>query len=366
MMNDVSKLIQEQVAEAYQTNNPVVLTGNGTKNFYGHPSDGTPLIVSQHQGVISYEPTELVITARAGTPLNEIEELLDNNGQQLAFEPPHFKIEHTDSEEQRDASLGGTIACGLSGPARANNGAARDFVLGCEIINGKAEQLKFGGQVMKNVAGYDVSRLICGSIGTLGVILNVSLKVLPKPEMTTSLSFSLSRDEAYLKLRELNNKPYPITASCYFDGQLSIRLAGNSQAIKATQNKIGGDIIDNDLKFWESIKEQQHTFFDTKQTLWRISTKPFSPLNIDIDKDTGCLTEWHGALHWVKTNTPAKILRQHVEKIGGHATIFRNGSAQDEIFHPLTTPLFSIHKNLKHAFDPADILNRNKIYLFNE
>lgn len=368
MNSDLSSLLQEQVAHAYQTDSPLVINGNGTKNFYGNTTQGTPLILSQHQGIISYEPTELVITAHAGTPLTELESLLDQHDQQLAFEPPHFEIENTQSNDKNHthqvATLGGTIACGLSGPARADKGAARDFVLGCEIINGKGEQLKFGGQVMKNVAGYDVSRLICGSFGTLGVILNLSLKVLPKPETSISLCFSLSRDAAYEKLRQINNKPFPITASCYYDGVLSVRLEGNAQAVKATHLKIGGNIIEKDVLFWNSIKEQQHDFFNTQEALWRISTPPTTTLNIDMNNNTGCLSEWHGALHWVKTNTPAKILRQYVENIGGHATLYRNNLGNENVFHPLSQPLFKLHTNLKNAFDPKNILNRNKMYKY--
>lgn len=362
MHTDLSKIIQEQISEAYQISSPLVIMANGNKSFYGHTSEGTPLVVSQHSGIINYEPTELVLTARAGTPLNEIEALLDKHDQQLAFEPPHFQKE-ADPGEQQPATLGGTIACGLSGPARANNGAARDFVLGCEIINGKGEQLKFGGQVMKNVAGYDIARLICGSLGTLGVILNVSLKVLPKPETEKSLSFTVSRKQAYQKLNQWNSKPYPITASCYYDGQLTVRLAGNTQAVKATQSKLGGDSLNNSTRFWQAVKEQQHPFFKTDNALWRISIKPCANINIDTDK-LGWLTEWHGALHWIKTNTPAKILRQQIENLGGHATLFRNPHSQDEIFHPSPEPLFVLQQNIKKAFDPKNILNRNKMYRF--
>jgi len=374
MQSDLTQLIQQQVNDAYHRASPLVITSNGNKKFYGHQCEGTPLVVSQHSGVISYEPTELVITARAGTPLTEIESLLEENSQQLAFEPPHFQVEKKNSAEQTittldgatfgSATLGGTIACGLSGPARANNGAIRDFVLGCEVINGKGEQLKFGGQVMKNVAGYDASRLICGSFGTLGVILNVSLKVLPRPELQRNLSFSVSREQAYEKLAQWNNQPYPITASCYYDGQLSLRLSGNEQAVKTTVKKLGGDSLNNNDDFWQSIKEQQHPFFISDQPLWRISAAPFAKLNIDV-KQSNWLSEWHGALHWLKTNMPATELRQQIEEIAGHATLFRNASSQDAIFHPLTESLFTLSKNIKKAFDPKDILNRNKMYRFN-
>lgn len=365
MHNDLSLIIRQQIEEAYQTESPLTIIGNDTKKFYGPPIEGTPLIMNQYSGILNYEPTELVITACAGTPLNEIESLLDQNGQQLAFEPPHFIANDPTNDESRIATLGGNIACGLSGPARANNGAVRDFILGCEIINGKGEQLKFGGQVMKNVAGYDVSRLICGSLGTLGVILNVSLKVLPKPETTTSLSFALSREDAYQKLCQWSSKPYPITASCYYDGQLTLRLAGNTQAVKATQSKLGGDPIKDGTLFWRTIREQQHPFFNTDKPLWRVSTKPIATLPIDV-VETDYLSEWHGALHWLKTDSPAAELRRQIEQLGGHATLFRNNVQQDETFHPLSIPLFTLHKNLKNAFDPKDILNRNKMYNFNQ
>jgi len=378
MSNDISPLIQQQVEEAYQAQMPLEIIGNSTKKFYGNSVKGTPLVVSQHSGIISYEPTELVITARAGTPLDEIEEALNKHNQQLAFEPPHFSQPSTDTintETHNDnlfriATLGGTIACGLSGPARANNGSARDFVLGCEIINGRGEQLKFGGQVMKNVAGYDVSRLMCGSFGTLGIILNVSLKVLPKPEVETSLSFTLPRDDAYSMLQRINAKAYPITASCYFNNVLTIRLAGNAQAVKATQEKLGGELEQDDDHFWSTIREQSHSFFNTKQPLWRISTKFNTKLDINdlAEENTRCLTEWHGALHWLTTKTPATVLRQYVEKIGGHATLFKNNLNENDvdIFHPLQKPLLQIHKNLKNAFDPENILNRNKMYDFSK
>ncbi len=365
MNNDIASIIQQQVREAYNSASPLSIQSNNTKAFYGNVTEGTPLITSQHRGIISYEPTELVLTARAGTPLDEIEQLLDKNNQQLAFEPPFFKTGDKDNEDEtRCATLGGTIACGFSGPARADKGAARDFVLGCEIINGKGEQMKFGGEVMKNVAGYDVSRLVCGSLGTLAVVLNVSLKVLPKPETETSLGFVLSQQQAMQKLQQWKSLPYPITASCYYNGTLTIRLCGNQQAVKATYKKIGGEKIQNSTAFWQSIREQQHDFFITDKPIWRISVSPAAKLNIDMDKNTGSLSEWHGALHWVKTNTPGNILRQHVEQLGGHAIVFRNATAQEQIFHPLPDTLFRIHRNIKHAFDPKNILNRNKMYPF--
>ena len=364
MNNDVANILLEQVVEASRTNTPLEIIGNGSKHFYGNAIQATPLVTSQHSGIINYEPTELVITARSGTPLDEIESELNKNNQQLAFEPPHFRI--FDTNRNRVATLGGCIATGLSGPARANNGSARDFVLGCEIINGKGEQLKFGGQVMKNVAGYDVSRLMCGSMGTLGVILNVSLKVLPKPEKEISISFKFSSDEAYANLAKWNSLPYPITASCYYDGLLTIRLAGNAQAVEASQKKLGGDKVEHNEDFWISIKEHFHPHFRTNQPLWRISTKPNTNLNIDTDNDQTCLTEWHGALHWLTTKTPAKILRHNIEQIGGHATLFRNAPIESdiEIFHPLPEPLMNIHNKIKRSFDPENILNPNKMYRF--
>jgi len=370
MQNDIAQLIQEQVIEAHRSQNPVEIISNGSKHFYGNSIQATPLIVSQHQGVINYEPTELVITARAGTPLDEIEKVLSDNGQQLAFEPPHFRV--FDTTRNRSATLGGTIACGFSGPARANAGSVRDFLLGCEIINGLGEQLKFGGQVMKNVAGYDVSRLMSGSMGTLGIILNASLKTLPKHEHEISLSFSLSRDQAFEKLTQWNLKPYQLTASTYHNGTLTVRLSGNAEAVNVTHKLLGGERLENSPEYWQYVKEQLHPFFKTDKPLWRISSKPqldipLTGFDEKIDMGTDSLSEWHGTLHWIKTTAAADKIRKVAEKLGGHATLYRQGVSKQNtsIFHPLTTPLFTIHKNLKMAFDPKDILNRNKMYAFN-
>ena len=367
MNKDISNEIQQQVMDAFQKQMPLAIKGNETKSFYGNAIEGTLLDVSPHQGIISYEPTELVLTARSGTSLNEIESVLNENNQQLAFEPPHFSNLSNSEEATIEATLGGTVACGLSGPARANYGSVRDFVLGCEIVNGKGEQLKFGGQVMKNVAGYDVSRLMCGSLGTLGVILNTSLKVLPKPELETSLSFELTPNQANTTLSQWCAKPYPITASCYHNNILTLRLAGNAQAVKATQLKLGGEQLNNSKKFWQQLKEQQHEFFNTETNLWRISSKPNFEHDIPNINTEVCLTEWHGALHWIKTNQNATVIQQHAARLGGHAILFRQNNINDnniDIFHPLENQIMKIHQNLKNAFDPKHILNRNKMYAF--
>ena len=363
MSDNVGKLIQEQVLDAYQKQIPLEIKGNGTKAFYGQPIKATPLNVSGHNGIISYEPTELVITAKAGTSLAEIESVLSSNNQQLAFEPPHFSTQHN------NATLGGTIACGLSGPARANKGSVRDFVLGCEVINGRGEQLNFGGQVMKNVAGYDVSRLMCGSLGTLGVILSASLKVLPTPELETSLSFELTVDQASKKMSQWCRKPYPITASCYHNGVLTLRLAGNEQAVKATLKNFGGETLSNSKQYWSQLKEHQLNFFNTDKNIWRLSTKEDFHFSLPDTNKTDQLTEWHGALHWIKSNESASIIRQQASLNGGHATLFYNKDINNkkvDIFHPLEKPLLKLHKNLKDAFDPKHILNRNKMYRLNE
>lgn len=346
-MVDHSTAIQAQVTAAYQERQALRIVGNDSKSFYGRTVDGQELNLSQHTGIVSYEPTELVVTARAGTTLTEIQQVLAEKGQELAFEPPLFAA---------NASLGGCIACGFSGPARPYVGAARDFVLGLKCINGKGEILNFGGQVMKNVAGYDVSRLMVGALGGLGVLLEISCKVLPIPEETVTLVLEMDLPTALAKMLELGNQPLPLTASC-FDGQkLYIRLSGT--AIHNAQKRIGGEVYPNGQDFWFKLKEQQLPFFQQPGNLWRISLPMNSP-----DLALGdSLIEWGGALRWLRSDMDASHIRQKVTQFGGHAVLFR-GSIEDEIFHPLPDALFALHKRLKQQFDPAFILNPNKMYL---
>lgn len=353
MNADRSLQLQQQVQHAYEQGHALHIVGGNSKNFYGHVVFAEPLSVSEHCGVLTYEPTELVITARAGTPLKEIETLLNNAGQMLPFEPPSFS-EH--------ATIGGTIACNLSGPRRAYAGSARDYLLGCKIINGKGEILTFGGEVMKNVAGYDVSRLMAGAMGTLGVLLEVSLKVLPKAEIEITQSFHCSTAEAIDKMHTWSQTPLPISATSFHHSVLQVRLSGASKAVSAAVSHIGGDTMKNADQYWQDLKEQQLDFFNTEKPLWRLSlASDIQSVPEENTDEDDFLYEWGGALRWLKSDAPANEIQSAVAELEGHASLFRQ-LEQSTIFQPLTPGLMRFHKNLKQAFDPHNILNPGKLY----
>ena len=294
---------------------------------------------------MSYEPTELVVTARAGTPLAEIEAALSEKGQMLGFEPPYFG---------EAATLGGTIACGFSGPRRPYAGSARDFVLGTKIINGKGEILKFGGEVMKNVAGYDVSRLMAGALGTLGVLLEISLKVLPKPAKELTLSFEMPADKAITTMNAWAGRPLPLSAACHLDNTLYIRLSGTEPGVRAASTKLGGAVVENGDGFWRELREHQRNFFQNDIPLWRLSVPPATP---PINLPGKWLIDWGGAQRWLKSDAPANAIRQHAESVGGYVTLFRHDARNGATFHSLPAQLATLHQNLKRAFDPDGIIN---------
>lgn len=347
---DISKTLAEAVQSAAEARVPLQITGGGTKTFYGRPSNGQQLDVGDHCGIVSYEPTELVITARAGTPLADIETALAEKNQMLAFEPPHYGA---------SATLGGAIACGLSGPRRPWAGSARDFVLGAKILNGKGECLRFGGQVMKNVAGFDVSRLMTGALGTLGVLLEVSLKILPRPEAELTLSFELPANQAIAAMNRWSRQPLPLSAACHMDNTLYIRLSGASTALQAARARLDGEVIEPDEVPWRDLREQRHPFFDGATPLWRLSVPPATP---PMSLPGQWLVDWGGAQRWLKSDAPAADIRRAAEAAGGHATLFRGGDRQGGIFHPLPPALHALHRRLKQAFDPRRILNPGRLY----
>jgi glycolate oxidase FAD binding subunit len=340
----------EQVKRACAAHTPVNIRGGGSKAFYGRQCDAEPLSVCQHSGILSYEPSELVIHARAGTKLAEIEQVLAENRQILAFEPPHFADGST---------LGGTVAAGLSGPRRPFAGAVRDFVLGTGLINGKGEHLKFGGQVMKNVAGYDLSRLMAGALGTLGVLLDVSLKVLPKPDVEYTLVQVCSQAEAIARLAELLNTPLPISAACWYDDHLYLRLSGSESATRQAQHRLGDNLLEQRAEFWQSLRDHTHAFFREDKPLWRLSLPPATP---PLALPGTWLLDWAGAQRWLFSDADAAHIHKLVADLGGHATLFRKGDAQADVFQPLAAGLFAVHKRLKAAFDPAGILNPGRLY----
>jgi glycolate oxidase FAD binding subunit len=335
------------------------IRGGGTKHFYGGTPAGEPLPVAGLAGISSYEPTELVVTVRAGTPLAELEAALDERGQCLPFEPPRFAAGGT---------VGGMVAAGLSGPARATVGAVRDHVLGLTLLNGRGEVLTFGGQVAKNVAGYDVSRLIVGSLGILGIICEVSLKVLPINRATATLCFDWEESRALEQLRRWASQPLPVNASAWQDGRLHLRLAGAAAAVNAACGQLGGDVVapETALTWWRSVRDQAQEFFALSESqlaagecLWRLSL-PATAAPVKLPGRQ--FIEWHGAQRWWRTAAEAREVREAAAQAGGHATRLRGAGKSEAVFSPVSEALMRIHRELKRAFDPVGIFNPGRLY----
>ncbi|MFO1326153.1 MAG: glycolate oxidase subunit GlcE [Rubrivivax sp.] len=350
----------DQVQSARAAKATLAIRAGGSKAFYGEAAQGEPLDVKPLAGISRYEPSELVVTVRAGTPLAELEDTLAQQGQCLPFEPPHFAPGH--------ATVGGMVAAGLAGPARASVGGVRDYVLGATLLNGKAEVLSFGGQVMKNVAGYDVARLLAGSMGVLGLICEVSLKVLPKPVATATLRFELDQAAALMKLNQWGGQPLPLSASAWWDGMLVLRLAGARAAVESACATLGGEAIEPGLAaaFWQGLRDQHDEFFVGAlravaggATLWRLSVPQTAPpLALSGEQ----LVEWGGAQRWICTSAPAAQLRDAAAAAGGHATLFRGADKSAGVFHPLAPTQERIQRQLKAAFDPDGVFNRGRLY----
>ena len=357
--------IVEQVADAVSRRMALRIRGGGTKDFYGQCLQGSLLDMRALAGVVAYEPSELVVTARSGTPLQALEDLLAQHGQCLPFEPPHFGSA---------ATVGGMVAAGLSGPARAFSGPLRDYVLGLQMINGKAEVLHFGGQVMKNVAGYDVSRLMVGALGVLGVITEVSLKVLPRATAQATLVFACSQVQALRMLHGWAAEPLPLNASCWQaddGGRLCLRLRGARAAVDAACAGLGGEQLADGVAadFWSCVREQTLPAFalDAAQCLWRLSVPDTAPVLELPAPVTAPLLEWGGALRWVRAPITSSVaLRAAVAAVGGTASVFRRGSIASgqevTVFHPLPATNLRIQRALKQQFDPAGIFNPARLY----
>ncbi|HLA74749.1 MAG TPA: glycolate oxidase subunit GlcE [Gammaproteobacteria bacterium] len=352
MSSDISAQLQTAVREALAARTPLQIEGGGSKRFYGRSPHGTVISTAQHSGVINYEPTELVITARAGTPLNTIENLLAEQGQMLPFEPPHFGP---------GATLGGAIACGLSGPRRPYAGAVRDFVLGVKILTGQGDILTFGGQVMKNVAGFDASRLMAGALGTLGIILEASLKVLPRPAHEQTLTFECTSAEAIRNMNRWAALPLPISGAAYDGVHVYLRLSGGAAGVRQACAELGGTVHADAHHFWHQLREQQLPFFQGGGSLWRLSLPPATP---PLALPGQWFIDWGGAQRWLRNPLPAEVIRATAARLGGHTMLFKRDEtdAPHEIFQPLPPPLASIHRRLKAAFDPHGILNPGRLY----
>jgi glycolate oxidase FAD binding subunit len=328
---------QDRIRQAAAQRTPLRLRGGGTKDFYGNAPRGEVLDTRSYSGVVDYEPTELVITARCGTRLSEIEALLESNRQCLPFEPPHFG-EH--------ATLGGCVAAGLSGPRRASAGALRDFVLGVKLVDGRGEALGFGGRVMKNVAGYDVSRLAAGSLGILGLIVEVSLKLAPRPPLEITLRLEAPQARALELMNRWAGQPLPVSATAWHDGELFVRLSGAEAGVRAAAARIGGDEA---AAPWTAIREHTHAFFSGPEPLWRL---PLPSTSAALEGNGRQLIEWNGGLRWVKAS----------QRPDAKATLFRGGDKTGGCFAPLEPVLARVHRELKTAFDPAGIFNPGRMY----
>lgn len=348
--------LRERIRSAQARGTPLRLQGGGTKDFYGAALTGEVLDTRCYRGVVSYEPTELVITARCGTPLAELRSVLAEKGQMLPFEPPAFGP---------DATIGGTIAAGLAGPRRMAAGAARDFVLGVALLDGRGEWLEFGGRVMKNVAGYDVSRLACGALGTLGLIAEVSLKVMPVPAAETSVLIAATEAEALALTSGWAGRPLPVSATSWSEGELRVRLSGAVAAVAEAASAFAADhgaatiAAADALRHWEQVREHQTGFFAGEAVLWRIAL-PDTAAPLGLPGTT--LIEWNGAQRWLRTPAPESEIRAAARAAGGHATAFRGGKRGAGVFEQLPAPLAAIHRRLKARFDPAGILNPGRMF----
>lgn len=366
--------ITQRIKAAASAGATLRIRGGGTKDFYGQSLQGEILDTTGLNGITSYEPSELVVTVKAGTPLAELEAALAEKNQCLPFEPPHFSTGTT---------VGGMVAAGLSGPSRASSGSVKDFVLGVNMVNGKGEELHFGGTVMKNVAGYDVSRLMAGSMGTLGLITEVSLKVLPVAPAEATLKFECTQADAINMLNTWGAQPLPLNASCWIQevgqGVLYVRLRGAVAAVEAAIKKMGGNergeyagVLQNAASGnatvaadWQALRHQAMDFFKLQgdECLWRLSVPDTAP-----DLQLGdTLVEWHGAQRWVKLPySEVSRIRSQVNDLGGSAILFIANEAINtparKVFSPLKAPLDRIHRDLKRQFDPAGVFNRGRMF----
>ncbi len=349
-MTDLQSL-EERIRAAAAARRPLCIRAGGSKDFYGGALAGELLEVGALSGITLCEPTELVISAWAGTPVAELERVLAAHGQMLAFEPPQF---------EGRATLGGAVASGLSGPRRVYGGAVRDFVLGVEVIDGRGDRLRFGGKVIKNVAGFDVSRLMAGSLGTLGVLTEVTLKTVPRPRAECTLRFAMDQPRALDSMRLWATRPLPLSATEWENGVLYVRLSGAEAAVRAARQDLGGEIVEGCKNHWDSVREQQRPFFTAARELWRLSLPADSP-PLPVADPT--LIEWGGSLRWLSGAQDGGALRALAARLGGHASLYRApAKTPSGPFQPLSSAMLSVHKRLKAAFDPHGIFNRGRLY----
>lgn len=346
---DLSAELSARLRDASGLGQPLRVVGGGSKGFYGNPVDAEPLPVAGHRGILDYDPAELVVTVRAGTPIAELEAALAAHGQCLAFEPPRLSAAST---------VGGAIAAGLTGPARPWSGPVRDHVLGVRLATGDGRLLSFGGRVMKNVAGYDVSRAMAGSLGCLAVLLEVSLRTMPAPERRQTLVREASLAESLALWTSLRRRASPLSGACHHDGRLRLRLAGMARFVERAAAEIGGERADDDA-FWAALRDQRLPFFGTRLPLWRVSV-PAAAAPLPLPGET--LVDWAGGQRWLATEATAGDVRRVAGDAGGHATLYRSPEPATPRFAAVSTPVMTIFRRLKAAFDPAGILSPGRLY----
>lgn len=353
--SDQTQALVAKVRDAIAAGTPLVIAGGGSKAFYGHPVSGDTLSVAGHRGIVNYDPSELVLTARAGTPLTDIEALLAQAGQSLPFEPPN---------PNGRATLGGAFATGLSGPRRPWAGSARDLVLGVRLLDGHGEHCRYGGEVMKNVAGYDVSRLVTGALGTLGVITEVSLKVLPAPAAQTTRVLDIPAESGMRAVDAWYRTGHPVTGACRVDGRLMLRLAGSASAVDVAVADIGGEPLADAENWWRSLADQALPFFQAADDtpLWRIALPPLAPA---LGLEGASVEDWNGQLRWLRSRMEPGRLRERVRRLGGHATLYQQGLWAGDpsvpVFEPLDPVSLRLNRNLRQAFDPRGLFNPGRM-----
>lgn len=328
---------------------PISVIGGNTKRFLGGRLIDEPLSMREHSGILSYEPTELVLTAKSGTTLAEIEHCLQDARQMLPFEPPRFGEQST---------IGGVMATGLSGPRRMHLGSARDCVLGVRLINGLGQHLKFGGEVMKNVAGYDLSRLSVGAYGTLGILTEISVKVLPMPEIEQTQSLECSQAEALETLVRVGRHPYPISAAAWIKGALTVRLSGAASGVASAAAAIGGTSLPDSETFWAGLRDLSATeFHEAGRWLWRLSVAPTTPVSAI---DAFCF-DWAGGQRWVMTDPDDYSPFDITSECGGHAICFAKDRSEGTGMQPLEPGILSLNQRIKDAMDPHGLINRGRL-----
>ncbi len=345
---DCTEELAARVRDANASGTPLLVVGGDTKRFLGRSIAGERIDIRHHRGILRHDPAELVLTARAGTPLLEIEESLAAQGQRLPFEPPRFG---------ETATLGGTVACGLAGPARAWSGPLRDYVLGVRVLAGDGRVLRFGGEVMKNVAGYDVARMMAGAFGVLGILLDVSLKLLPQPRDERTLALECDEAAALERLAETARGAMPLTAGAWVAGRLYLRFEGSEATLDEVHRRVGGEVPEEASSLWSSMREQTHEFFAGDAPLWRCTLPPLTP---PLPATDATLIEWNGQQRWYRS--AGDDMSALAAAAGGYATLFRHAPPGTEPFAPLPPQLLRLHQGLKRVFDPAGVLNPGRMY----